>query len=99
VRDLFWGLVRTPPEKRDPDVLRKAQAEGEKSFAILDEHLSRRRYVAGDSFTMGDIPVGTFAYRWFTLDIERPEQPHLRQWYERLTERPGFREHVMLPLT
>ena len=99
VRDVFWALVRTPPEKRDETALRKAREDAERALAILDAHLAGRRFVGGDSFTMGDIPVGISVYRWFAFDISRAERPNLARWYERLTTRPGFREHIMLPLT
>ena len=33
------------------------------------------------------------------LSQEHPDYPNLRAWYERLSERPAFREHVMLPIT
>jgi glutathione S-transferase len=48
---------------------------------------------------MGDIPVGALTYRWYALPIEHPELPHLVAWYERLTARPAFREHAMIPLS
>jgi len=99
LRTVFWALVRTPPEQRDPVALEKAQAEAEQALAILDAHFAQRRFVGGEAFTMGDIPVGTAVYRWLALDLQRAARPHVRRWYERLTERPGFREHVMRPLS
>jgi glutathione S-transferase len=65
---------------------------------ILDARLADRPYVAGDSLTMGDIPVGCFTYRWYALPMQHGEYPNLKRWYERLQERPAFRTHVMLPL-
>ena len=99
VRTVFWALVRTAPDKRDPAALETAQAEAEQALAILDTHLAQRRFVGGEAFTMGDIPVGASVYRWLALDLQRADRPHVRRWYERLTERPGFREHVMQPLS
>ena len=55
--------------------------------------------MAGDGFTMGDIPLGCFVNRWYQLPIERPAHDHLAAWYERLQARPAYREHVMLPLS
>ena len=52
-----------------------------------------------DHLTVADIPLGCVAYRWYALPIERPELPNLRAWYQRLTKRPAFAQHVMLPLT
>ena len=65
---------------------------------ILDNWLAERDFVCGETFTMGDIPLGTSVYRWYALDIERAERPNVRAWYERLTERPGYQEHIMIPL-
>jgi glutathione S-transferase len=47
---------------------------------------------------MADIALGGFAYRWYALPIERPSLSNMYSWYERLSERPAYREHVMIPL-
>ena len=99
MRIAFWGLIRTPPEKRDMAAIGKAAAEAGKLFGRLDGWLAGRRYVAGDHFTMGDIPVGCFVYRWYALEIERPELKNVRAWYERLTTRPAYARHVMIKPT
>ncbi len=64
MRVVFWGLVRTPPDKRDMAAIKKAAVDAGKLFGRLDAHLADRRYVAGQHFTMGDIPVGCFVHRW-----------------------------------
>ena len=61
--------------------------------------LASRRYVAGQHFTMGDIPVGCFVHRYHALDIERPALKNLRAWYDRLATRPAYAKHVMVKLT
>ncbi len=96
---LFLGLIRTAPEKRDMKAI-EASAESVKgALALLDGHLAGRAYVNGDSFTVADIPVGCAVYRWYALPTEHPNLPNLRAWYERLTKRRPYAEHVMLPLT
>ncbi|HEY1722639.1 MAG TPA: glutathione S-transferase [Magnetospirillaceae bacterium] len=96
---LFGGLVRTPPEKRDLTAIEAARKSAANAFDILDRHLAARDFVAGMHFTVGDIPIGIAAWRWFNLPIERPSQPHLRAWFERLLERPGYKKYVALPMT
>ena len=96
---VFWGLVRTAPEERDMEAIGRGRDLLEKTLVILDERLSRAKYVAGDSFTMGDIPLGIMVYRWFNLDIERKDLPNLARWYDHLTDRPGFQTTVMIGLT
>ncbi len=98
-RPAFVGLVRTPPEKRDWVSIDTALGKTVDSLAILDRHLADQEYVAGTSFTMGDIPLGVTTYRWFNLDIERPSMSNLEAWYRRLCERPSYKAIVMLPLS
>lgn len=95
---VFRGLVRTPPEKRDPAAIAKARDGLARLMGILDAHLAQSDYVAGPAFTVGDIPLGIAAWRWFEMPIEREDYPHLRRWFERLAERPPYQTHVMQPL-
>ena len=67
---VFWGLIRTPPEKRN---MASIEAEAEKvgqAFQALEQSLEGRDHVAGKSFTMGDIPLGTFVHRWYALAVK-----------------------------
>lgn len=96
---LFLGLIRTPKEKRDEAALQAAAERLCASFAVLDAHLEGKTYMAGDTLSIGDIPLGAVTYRFLHLPIERPSLPHLQRWYERLANAAAFRTHVMLPLT
>ena len=96
---VFWGLIRTPQEQRDLAAIEAATERLGGLWRILDEHLAERDFVAGERFTMGDIPVGAACYRYLELPIERPRLPSLAAWYGRLQERAPFREHVMIPLS
>ena len=98
LRPVFHGLIRTSLENRDMEAITAAAKSTGEILAILDDWLAARDFVCGDAFTMGDIPVGFVLYRWYALDVERPERPNVRAWYERLTERPGYREYIMIPL-
>lgn len=98
-RAVFWGLVRTPPEKRDAGAIEAARAKSAAQLAILDGALAGRAYVAGDALTMGDIPIGCDVQLWMRLPIERPAQPNLEAWFQRLCARPAYRKVVDLPLS
>ncbi len=99
IHPVFWGLVRTPPEKRDHTVIAAAREKLAGVMEILDAHLAESDFVAGPTFSVGDIPVGIMTYRWYTLDIEREQFRNLQRWYEQLTQRPAFEKHVMIGLT
>ena len=91
---LFSGKIRAGADNES--LADNIAAIGEQ-YKILDAHLADNDYIAGSSFTMGDIPVGTVTYRYKTLDINRPSTPNVDAWYERLIERPSYQYHVMIP--
>jgi glutathione S-transferase len=95
----FLGLVRTPADKRNLAQIAAAAEATAQQFLVLEESLEGRNYVTGESFTMGDIAVGVNVYRWYALDVKRPQLPRIEAYYERLKQRPAFRKNVMLPLT
>jgi glutathione S-transferase len=90
----FVGLFRTPPEKRDAKSIAASQAKTIDAMAMLEARLARVPFVAGADFSMGDIPVGIMAYRFWQVVPDHPPLPHLKAWYTRLRTRPAFRDHV-----
>jgi glutathione S-transferase len=96
---LFWTLVRTPEDKRDANIVKTALEKTANAWQIVDRYLSDSKYLAGDSLSLGDIPLGVWAYRWFNLPIERPKLGNFDAWYKRLCERPPYQQHIMIPLT
>jgi glutathione S-transferase len=96
---LFWGLIRTPPDQRDPVKLEAARQGCAACWTIVDDHLRSHPFMAGADFSMADIPLGAAVFRWFAFDIERPPLPRLEAWYKRLCEREGYRTHIMQPMT
>jgi glutathione S-transferase len=99
LRPVFWNLIRTPVDQRDPDEMEASRLKSAQVLRILDAHLATRAFVAGDDFTMGDIPVGCGVWRWMALPIERPPLPNLQRWFDALAQRPAFAKTVMTPLT
>ena len=96
---LFWTLIRTPEDKRDSKVVNTALEKTSNAWKIVDQQLASTLYVAGEVLSLGDIPLGVWAYRWFNLPIERPTFANLEAWYKRLCERPPYQKHIMIPMT
>lgn len=96
---LFVALIRTPQEKQDPEMIKMATEKTSKGWRIVDSQLAPHRYLAGNDFSLGDIPLGVWAHRWFSLPIERPDLMNVSGWYRRLCERPAYQEHIMIPVT
>lgn len=94
---VFWKTYRTRPERRDHAAISAALSEAGKCFAILDRRLRASPFLAGEFLTYADIFVGTGLFRWFGMDIDRPETPAVAEWYERLKSRKGYQIGVMVP--
>ncbi|MFZ3240586.1 MAG: glutathione S-transferase, partial [Pseudolabrys sp.] len=96
----FWGLIRTPAEKRDMTAIKASQEKTTDAMKMLDARLARTDYVAGPSFSYGDIPVGIMCYRFVQLVPERPPMANLDRWYGAISKRKAFQDHVgSIPLT
>ncbi len=93
---IFRPLITVPEEKRDRAAI-AASAEKLKPLArMLDARLAESAYIGGDDVCFADIVVGTPLFRYFTLGFERADTPRLRAYYDRLTQRPAYAEHVMV---
>ena len=66
---------------------------------VLEQGLEGKDYAAGKAFTMGDIVVGVFVWRWYALPVQQPKMPRIEAYHERLKQRPAFQKHVAKPLT
>jgi glutathione S-transferase len=98
-RPVFWPLVRTPPEKRDLKAIEEACRKCGELLAIPDQNLSKKSYLAGSGFTMGDIPLGCHVQLWMRLPIERPLHAHLEAWFNRLCGRAAFKKIVDIAIS
>ena len=96
---LFWGLIRTPEEKRNRELIEQALKKANRTWEILNKQLATNSFVAGEEFSIGDVPLGVWVHRWFNLPLERPNMEHLNTWYGRLVGRVAYQTHVMIPLT
>ena len=94
---VFWGFYRTPEAQRDEAAVTKALDQTARCLTLVDARLADRPFVDGDAVSLADIAIGTHLYRYFELEILRPSLPRLEGWYDRLRDRPAYREHVMVP--
>ncbi len=101
-RPLFWGMVRTAPDKRDPASIALASTESAACWRIVDAQLAALGggFIEGDGFTLADLVLGAFARRWYGVEIaNRPDFPALEEWYGRVATRAGFVRFCAPPLT
>ena len=96
---LFIGLIRTAPENRDMELIKRSRDNFSAAVKVLDGALAGRPWLAGDHFTMADVPAGAMVHRWFEMPIEREDHANARAWYDRLLDRPAYRSVCAHPLT
>ena len=95
---VFWQLVRVDRDLRDHARLAEGIGELKMLMGIAERQIARHGWLAGPTFSLADIGFGTLLYRYFTLDFDRAGAgPALETYYRRLTERPAYVEHVMVP--
>ena len=94
ITPVFWGLIRTPPEKRDVNAIAAGKEKTIAAARIMDTQLGKTAYLAGSEFSYGDIPVGIMIYRYLQLIPERPATPNLDRWYAAISSRAAFKEQV-----
>lgn len=93
---VFRPLVQLGSTPLAPEQM-KAGTETVKPLAqMLDRRLGEGPYLGGDSLSFADMITGHLLYRYYTLDFDRAATPSLDAYYDRLSARPHYREHVMV---
>ena len=98
-RVILMGYVRTPPEQRDNAKIEAGMQTCEKLFELMDNALAKQAWFSGETFGLGDIAVAPFIYNLWNIGLTWQPRPRLERWYQQLTERPVFRDVVMIPVT
>ncbi|MBE0402177.1 Uncharacterized glutathione S-transferase-like protein [Halomonas citrativorans] len=98
-RVILMGYVRTPEAQRDNAAIEAGMQACEKLFELLDNALANQAWFSGEAFGLGDIAVAPFVYNLWNIGLTWQPRPHLERWYQQLTERPVFRDVVMIPVT
>ena len=93
-RYAFKALVRNSPLHTEPAAIASSVRSWNRRMTILEEQLHRTGgFAVGPRFTLADIVLGLATNRWLLTPIERPDLPAVSDYYERLSERPGFLVH------
>jgi glutathione S-transferase len=79
--------------KEDDHICAHAEASIHRYAAVLNEHLSNRRFVVGDSPTLADIDLAAPLSHLRRTRAPYDKYPHVVSWHDRLlSEMPAWRE-------
>jgi glutathione S-transferase len=100
----FWGLVRTPPDKRDHAAIEASIDATDQALDILEAELDSKLsdgklFLAGHTPTIGDIALVPAIFRWLNMPVQRKPKPHTEAWCARMANRPGYGNALILPIT
>ncbi|SEI18178.1 glutathione S-transferase family protein [Pseudomonas asplenii] len=88
----FLSLIRQSAAHQDPEALAEGCRQWTRHMAILERQLDTTgAYVSGREFSLADIPIGLSVNRWFETPLAHPDFPAVNAYYERLSQRAGFR--------
>ena len=93
---VFWAVVRTPAGRQGRAAIKNVTKRLTAHYELLDRQLATRPYLVGERLSLADIAVGVTLYRYYEMEIVRPALSNLHDWYERLKQRPAYRDHVMI---
>ncbi len=96
---VFWAYYRTPAADRDMDAVHAALARFEGFLSMAMAERGARPWITGDQLGLADIWVGHLLYRYFSLDLPRAVPEGSQAYYDALTQRPAYRDHVMVDYT
>jgi glutathione S-transferase len=87
----FLGLVRKSSEHQAPGEISASLAGWARHMNILENQLNATgAFVAGEHFSLADIPIGLSVNRWFSTPFEHPRFPAVSNYFDRLADSIGF---------
>jgi len=80
----------------DPQRINDAIARTDARFRDLDTRLADGRpFLAGDTFSLCDVAWMPNVHRFHLMDWPFERTPLLQQWFDRIAQRPSYREGLM----
>ena len=105
LRWLFWdnhklstaiGTTRfqmnfVPEAKRSAEVIAFMQARLKSAYKVLDDHLSQRKWVAGEAMTIADLSCCGDLFYPEPFGFDRAAWPNIDAWLTRISTVPGWK--------
>ncbi|TAA45857.1 glutathione S-transferase family protein [Corallincola spongiicola] len=83
----FWRVF-ADPSKHESE-LAAAHPKGEKALRVLERHLSTRRFMVADSYTIADIALYAYTHVADEGGFNLECYPAIRRWLQEVASQPG----------
>lgn len=84
-------------EEKIPAAIERYRRLTENVFTVLDRHLARHPYLAGDDYSIADIAHFGWTHIARIIDFDFSQHRHMSAWHERVAQRPAVRKGITLP--
>jgi GST-like protein len=74
--------------------IQRFHAEAERTLAVLDSILARRKFAAGDVYTIADIAHYGWLWRREFAGVDFSKSPNVARWYEAISAHPAVSRAV-----
>jgi GST-like protein len=71
--------------------LRRFSDETNRLYGVLNNRLYKRRYLAGDDYSIADMASYPWTVNWKGQDQDLEEFPHFKRWFEEISGRPAVK--------
>jgi GSH-dependent disulfide-bond oxidoreductase len=88
------GFFKKQASENLPLAIARFQAEAERVLAVLEGVLAKRRFVAGDDFTIADITHFGWLWRIQFSEIDFASTPNIARWYGEIESRPAVKRAI-----
>lgn len=93
VIEVFIQKVFVPEDKRDHNLIEKNLSKLPELLKVLENSLADKKYVAGTSFTIGDINAASVVGLCPMVGADLEGFPHIKNWLAAMNERVAFQKY------
>ena len=80
-----------PADKRPEAVITFQQGRLKAAYAVLNDHLTQRTWVAGEAMTIADLSCAGYLYYPEPFGFNRADWPAIAAWLDRIAATPGWK--------
>jgi len=80
-----------PADKRPEAVITFQQGRLTAAYAVLNDHLTQRTWVAGEAMTIADLSCAGYLYYPEPFGFNRADWPAIAAWLDRIAATPGWK--------
>ena len=97
IREVFLSAAFKRPVNEE--ILAKGKAQLSTALDVYEVHLSKNKYLAGETYTLADAFHTPYMYRVKTMDAFNgvlDSRPHVAAWAAEITSLPAFQKCLQL---